>query len=81
MVTVSKTTLWDPPLRHLTSDEFRGRYSIGRQCTCLCAGAFRGVARLAEPEEIASAISFLLSDEASFITGHLLSVDGGFVVP
>lgn len=37
--------------------------------------------RLGEPEEIASAISFLLSDESSFVTGHLLSVDGGFVVP
>jgi NAD(P)-dependent dehydrogenase (short-subunit alcohol dehydrogenase family) len=33
--------------------------------------------RLAEPEEIANAICFLLSDEASFCTGALLVVDGG----
>lgn len=34
--------------------------------------------RLGNPEEIAPAISFLLSDDASFITGHNLMVDGGW---
>lgn len=33
--------------------------------------------RIGEPEEIAEAVSFLSSDRASFITGQLLSVDGG----
>lgn len=35
--------------------------------------------RLAEPEEIASAIVFLLSDDASAITGHDLYVDCGYM--
>lgn len=34
--------------------------------------------RLGKPEEIAPAISFLLSDDATFITGHNLMVDGGW---
>jgi NAD(P)-dependent dehydrogenase (short-subunit alcohol dehydrogenase family) len=31
-----------------------------------------------EPEEVGQAVAFLASDEASFITGVALPVDGGF---
>ena len=34
--------------------------------------------RMGKPEEVAPSITFLLSDEASFITGHNLMVDGGW---
>ncbi|MEW6444001.1 MAG: glucose 1-dehydrogenase [bacterium] len=34
--------------------------------------------RIAEPEEIAEAACWLCSDRSSFVTGHLLIVDGGF---
>ena len=34
--------------------------------------------RMGKPEEIANGIVWLLSDEASFVTGHVLNVDGGF---
>jgi NAD(P)-dependent dehydrogenase (short-subunit alcohol dehydrogenase family) len=35
--------------------------------------------RYGEPEEVAAAIAFLLSPEASYINGHTLAVDGGFL--
>jgi 3-oxoacyl-[acyl-carrier protein] reductase len=33
--------------------------------------------RLGTPGDVASAVAFLASDEASYITGHVLAVNGG----
>ena len=37
------------------------------------------IGRIADPEEIANAVVWLLSDKASFVLGHTLLVDGGVV--
>lgn len=39
------------------------------------------VGRAGTPEEVAEAVVWLCSDAASFVTGHPMAVDGGFVVP
>jgi NAD(P)-dependent dehydrogenase (short-subunit alcohol dehydrogenase family) len=41
--------------------------------------ALHPIGRLGKPEEIANAVVWLLSDKASFVTGHTLLVDGGWV--
>ena len=37
------------------------------------------IGRVGQPEEIAESVVWLCSDAASFVTGHAMSVDGGFV--
>lgn len=38
------------------------------------------LARLGTPRDVASLVSFLVSDDSSYITGQVIRVDGGFVV-
>jgi len=40
---------------------------------------FSPLGRVGRPEDVANAVLFLASDEASFISGHGLVVDGGFL--
>jgi len=37
------------------------------------------VRRMGRPEEIGEGVVWLLSDAASFVTGHSMSIDGGYV--
>ena len=36
--------------------------------------------RIGQPEEVAAVVIWLCSDAASFVTGHNLVVDGGYIV-
>lgn len=54
-------------LNEYTADE---RNALAERCL---------LKRLGAPEEVAKAAAFLLSQEASYITGQTLSVDGGFI--
>jgi NAD(P)-dependent dehydrogenase (short-subunit alcohol dehydrogenase family) len=45
------------------------------------ARANHPIGRFAQPEEIAEAATWLLSDRASFVTGTAMSVDGGYTAP
>ncbi len=38
------------------------------------------IGRIGQPEEVANAVVWLCSDAASFITGHSLTIDGGYTV-
>lgn len=41
---------------------------------------FSIIKRVGKPNEIADAVEFLLSDKSTYITGHILTVDGGFTL-
>ena len=38
------------------------------------------LSRLGEPEDVANCVLFLVSDEANYITGQVIRVDGGIVM-
>lgn len=50
----------------------------GETCRALCEET--PLCRMGEPHEVAAAVIFLASAEASFITGQILGVDGGFAI-
>jgi NAD(P)-dependent dehydrogenase (short-subunit alcohol dehydrogenase family) len=60
-------TIDTPLLRHTSSAEDEARYVSGQ-----------AIKRFGKPQEIANAVTWLCSDEASFVTGVAMPVDGGY---
>ncbi|MBC3991992.1 SDR family oxidoreductase [Streptomyces sp. AC563] len=56
---------------------FRGTMGTTPEAVAQIA-ALHPLGRISQPEEIAAFAAFLLSDEASFVTGAALAIDGGF---
>jgi NAD(P)-dependent dehydrogenase (short-subunit alcohol dehydrogenase family) len=57
------------------------RFSGGTPESEAYMATFHPIGRIGEPPEVSSAILWLLSDGASFVTGHVLPVAGGWEVP
>ena len=56
-------------------------HRIGSDEEIRAMGEATPIGRVAAPEEIAAAVVWLLSDAASYVTGHCLAVDGALGIP
>jgi 3-oxoacyl-[acyl-carrier protein] reductase len=62
----------------ITMTEMTGKLQADEKLRKIYEGRIQ-LGRFAEPEEIAPAFVFLASDDASYITGQVLGVDGGYI--
>jgi NAD(P)-dependent dehydrogenase (short-subunit alcohol dehydrogenase family) len=61
----------------IRTDLIAGQIALGQYDENMIR-AMHPMQRMGTPQEIANGICWLLSDEAAFVTGHVLSIDGGF---
>ena len=63
----------------IMTDRFKRGQELAADSQAYTAGKLAGipVGRFGQPEDIAAACSFLISEEAGYITGQILGVNGG----
>lgn len=69
----------DTPLLHKAVDRYASLNNADPVTVLASLNNMQPLGRIGRPEEIAEVVAFLLSDEASFMTGSLVAADGGFV--
>jgi NAD(P)-dependent dehydrogenase (short-subunit alcohol dehydrogenase family) len=68
----------ETPLLTKAVEGFDAITKIGKDTIYKMLEEAQPIKRIAKPEEIANVVSFLLSNESSFITGALIAADGGY---
>lgn len=68
----------ETPLYHKAIDNYCSRSGADKQQIHQEEAALQPLNRLGQPEEVAELVNFLCSDNASFITGSLQVIDGGY---
>jgi dihydroanticapsin dehydrogenase len=63
--------------RWIEKGYFEGSAPVTMDEALKTSSSYLPMGRFGKPEEIAKAVLFLASDDSSFVTGHLLLVDGG----
>lgn len=69
----------DTPLLHRAVERFSTLSTTPSADVYRSLDGMQPLGRIGRPEEIASVVAFLLSDDSSFMTGSLVSADGGYV--
>lgn len=65
----SREVIWEARLRGITPEEMMAQYTT-----------LAPLGRNGQPEDVADVVTFLCSDQARFMTGQSLNVDGGLVM-
>lgn len=68
----------DTPLYHDAVANFSKTFDVPKEKIYEIVNTAQPIKRVGTPEEIANAALFLLSDDCGFMTGSLISVDGGY---
>ena len=68
----------ETPLLNTAVEGFIKRTNVEKDTILESLKKAQPINRIAQPSEVANLVCFLLSDEASFMTGSLYSVDGGY---